>query len=150
MEIKKSKCQRCHHECVASVTGKTSDMFGIRWPGGKEQIGYVLPHRLIGLREGDASNDYMNFSYCLVCGQIQGKWPVGGAKRYLEQYAPIRYHEVYLMCDDGSWSTIYFTARNVEKVKEALKSEEFKHVVRHLIVTTDDGWNWDELEVREL
>lgn len=104
------ECQRCRHTCIAAVTGKTSDLFGFRWPGGKEHVGYVLPHALIGLREGDASNDYMNFSYCLVCGQIQGKWPVGGANKYMKEYAKPRYFKVAYADPEKETVELYFKA----------------------------------------
>ena len=41
----------------------------MRWPKGKEQIGYVPSSLNIG------GGDYVEFKYCLSCGQIQGKWP---------------------------------------------------------------------------
>ena len=71
---------------------------------------------MIGLREGEASNDYMNFSYCLVCGQIQGKWPVGGARRYLKEFAEPRYHEVTYLNDADEMVTVYYKATLIEMV----------------------------------
>lgn len=68
-------CQRCKNPTVARCTGKVDDKFGLIWPGGKKQSGHVPPHKLLGLRENDASSDYLNFSWCLACGQIQGEWP---------------------------------------------------------------------------
>jgi len=63
-------CQSCKADRVISVSAKCSDLFWMRWPKGKEQDGYVP--RFLGIGGGD----YVEFSYCLDCGQIQGKWPV--------------------------------------------------------------------------
>jgi hypothetical protein len=65
-------CQKCGSPSVIRVSAKCSDMFSMRWPKGKEQNGYVPRFLNIG------GGDYVEFSYCLSCGQIQGKWPVRG------------------------------------------------------------------------
>lgn len=63
-------CQRCGSNRIASVSGKTSDCFNGEIDG-KDYDGYV-PND-IGLGDG---GDYIEFTYCLECGQIQGDWPV--------------------------------------------------------------------------
>ena len=72
--------KKCQRECVdkktnlpriGSVTAKCSDMFHITI-GDKEHDGYVPKD--IGI--GDKYGDYVEFDYCLECGQIQGKFPV--------------------------------------------------------------------------
>ena len=79
---KENKCQRCKRAAIASCTGRVDNMFGVKWPGGKIQKGFVPPHDLLGLREKDAPKEYMNFSWCLVCGQIQGEWPTKIGMKY--------------------------------------------------------------------
>ncbi len=63
-------CQRCAAERVIKVSAKCSDLFWMKWSGGKEQDGYVPRFLNIG------GGDYVEFEYCLECGQIQGRWPV--------------------------------------------------------------------------
>lgn len=67
------QCQnkKCGSKRVASVTAKCSDMFGMTI-GEKEYNGYVPSD--IGI--GDKYGDYVEFNYCLDCGQIQGKFPL--------------------------------------------------------------------------
>ena len=60
-------------------------MFGVKWPGGKTQKGFAPPHNLTGLREDGAPKEYMNFSWCLACGQIQGEWPTKIGAKYVER-----------------------------------------------------------------
>ena len=64
------KCSTCDSERVAFVSGKTSDRFFLEMPGVVDIDGYV-PNDI-----GIGGNDYMEFNYCLDCGQIQGNWPV--------------------------------------------------------------------------
>lgn len=131
-------CSSCGHKCVASASAKCSDLFHFCWPGGRKQSGYVLPHELIGLRANGASEDYVEIDYCLVCGQIQGKWPVKGAAKYLREYAPKKFWEAYLMWDDGSWNTAFFLSTTKEKVEDALeKNVEFRKVVSFKIHDID-------------
>lgn len=63
------KCQRCGSNRLASIDGKTSDCNSIDIEG-KEFDGYVPDD--IGIGGGD----YIEMTWCLDCGQIQGKWPV--------------------------------------------------------------------------
>lgn len=60
-------CQRCKSNRLADISGKTSDCFNGEIEG-KDYDGYVPDD--IGL--GDDS-DYIQISYCLDCGQIQGE-----------------------------------------------------------------------------
>lgn len=127
------RCQRCGCQAVASCTGKTSDLFGMRWPGGKEQSGYVPPHNLIGLREKGASSDYLNFSWCLVCGQIQGEWPTQAGVSHLVKYAEPRYWEAIICTTNTTrpdlegewyhgWYSVFFRAKTKERVEEHLEA----------------------------
>ena len=63
------KCKRCGGKRVANAGGKTSDMASVSL-GDKEKQGYVPRDMGIG------GGDYIEFSYCLDCGQMQGKWPL--------------------------------------------------------------------------
>lgn len=63
------KCQRCNSERVATVNGKSGDCTCVSM-GDKEQIDYVPNDMGIG------GGDYVNFSWCLDCGQIQGEFPM--------------------------------------------------------------------------
>ena len=64
------KCQTCKSTLLAKVGGKTSDMCFVSYPSGKSHDGYVPGG--IGIGGGD----YIEFHYCMSCGQIQGKFPV--------------------------------------------------------------------------
>jgi hypothetical protein len=63
-------CQTCKSDQLVRVSGKTSDMCGVDGPGGlNDHSGYV-PEGI-----GIGGGDYISFTYCLACGQIQGEWP---------------------------------------------------------------------------
>lgn len=66
------KCQRCNSERIAEVSAKCSDMFSVDL-GDSRMNGYVPGDMGIG------SGDYVEFSYCLECGQLQGKFPLAPA-----------------------------------------------------------------------
>ena len=57
---------KCGSERIARVSAKCSDMCVVT-VGAEEHEGYV-PHDF-----GIGGGDYISFSYCLDCGQIQGK-----------------------------------------------------------------------------
>lgn len=62
-------CQNCKSERIMNITGKCSDTCG----GDINNVefeGYVPKNLGIG------GGDYIGFSYCLNCGQIQGKFPI--------------------------------------------------------------------------
>jgi hypothetical protein len=63
------KCQRCNSERVAQISAKCDDMF-YQTIKGKEMNGYVP------LDMGIGGGDYLEFKYCLDCGQIQGTFPL--------------------------------------------------------------------------
>ncbi len=62
-------CQRCKSTRICSAGGKVSDMF---WHAVNEKSkdGYVPGDLGIG------GGDYIEFDYCLDCGQIQGTFPL--------------------------------------------------------------------------
>ena len=59
---------KCGSDRIASVTAKCSDCCCVEF-GSASHDGYVPGD--IGIGGGD----YVEFSYCLECGQIQGTWP---------------------------------------------------------------------------
>lgn len=65
-----STCQTCLSTRIASVTGKTDDRCSVAI-NGVGLDGYVPLDMSIG------GGDYLRFAYCLDCGQIQGKFPLG-------------------------------------------------------------------------
>jgi hypothetical protein len=65
------KCSTCDSEKIADISGKCSDLFNMSCISeGLNYHGYVPNNMNIG------GGDYIEFRYCLDCGQIQGKWPV--------------------------------------------------------------------------
>ena len=62
-------CITCKSERVASVSAKCNDTFSVQ-VGGVNETNYVNSDFGIG------SDDYIRISYCLNCGQIQGKFPL--------------------------------------------------------------------------
>ena len=76
------KCQTCGSDRVASTSSKSVDLNSVVLLG-REHDGYVPTDMGIG---DDGYGDYLDFSWCLNCGQIQGKWP--RAKCKLEKPEP--------------------------------------------------------------
>lgn len=62
-------CQTCSSERIAKVHAKASDLHHVKIAR-NEHDGY-LPHDF-----GIGGGDDVDFSYCLDCGQIQGKFPL--------------------------------------------------------------------------
>lgn len=67
------QCQTCGSKRVARIQAKCSDMFHIS-ADGVEHEGYVPNNIAVG--EPDGCGDYVGFSYCMHCGQIQDKFPL--------------------------------------------------------------------------
>jgi hypothetical protein len=65
------ECQGCKGENVATVSSKCSDRCHWR-ADGIDVDGYVPEGVGIG------GGDYVYFSYCFDCGQMQGEWPIKG------------------------------------------------------------------------
>lgn len=66
-------CQRCNSNRVAEVSAKCSDMCGVNL-GDSDHEGYV-PKDL-----GVGGGDYVEFIFCLDCGQLQGNFPLPTAE----------------------------------------------------------------------
>ena len=64
---------KCGSKRIATVQAKSSDLNFISI-GDKEHNGYVPKD--MGIGEGD----YIEFDYCLDCGQIQGEFPLPSTK----------------------------------------------------------------------
>ena len=62
-------CQRCGSIRVAGISSKSSDLNAVH-VGTAEHVGYVPEGFGIG------GGDYIEFEWCLECGQIQGKFPL--------------------------------------------------------------------------
>jgi len=72
-------CDKCEGVRIIEVFSKTSDMNTFDVFNGDRTLkirGYVVEG--IGMRsvEDDHGEDYLDFSYCLDCGKIQGQFPV--------------------------------------------------------------------------
>jgi hypothetical protein len=72
-----SQCIRCQSVQIAFVNAKCSDLCQFIDPKGTSHEGYV-PNDV-----GIGGGDYVEFEYCLHCGQIQGKFPVKFTKKCL-------------------------------------------------------------------
>lgn len=66
-------CMRCNSTRVATVSAKCSDACFVS-VNGADHDGYVPDDLGIG------SDDYVEFDYCLDCGQIQGTFPLAPTK----------------------------------------------------------------------
>lgn len=62
------ECQRCGSKRIVGVMGKCSDRVQL-YTGENEHEGSVPDDMGIG------GGDYINFDYCLNCGQIHGTFP---------------------------------------------------------------------------
>ena len=63
-------CQTCNSDQIASVGGKCNDMCTVDGPGALNGEPDYVPENI-----GIGGGDYIEFSYCLNCGQIQDTWP---------------------------------------------------------------------------
>ena len=61
-------CQHCGAVAIVSVTGKTSDRCYMKHLH-RSYDGYVLRNMGVG------ADDYLEFDFCVHCGQIQGEFP---------------------------------------------------------------------------
>lgn len=73
MSDDKATCQRCGSMRIAGAGAKCSDLFHVTI-GDRERDGYV-PYDL-----GVGGGDYLDFDWCLDCGQMQGEWPLPPSK----------------------------------------------------------------------
>jgi len=60
----------CEKREVIRVMGKCSDLCQVMYPGGTESNGEVPYNINIG------GGDYLEFDYCMNCGQMVGDFPV--------------------------------------------------------------------------
>lgn len=74
-------CQRCQSNRIASVCGKVRDCCSFS-AGEYDRDGYV-PHDM-GICKGDG--DYLEFEWCLECGQMQGTFPLPPAMIETDSY----------------------------------------------------------------
>jgi hypothetical protein len=76
-----TKCIQCGSEQIASVGAKCSDLCSFSYQN-QEKNGYVPENVGIG------GGDYVEFDYCLNCGQIQGDFPIKNLPYMGEGYCP--------------------------------------------------------------
>lgn len=70
-----NNCKSCKSDRIVSFSGKSSDCNAVSYKEA-EIDGYVPDD--IGIGGGD----YVEFSFCLECGQIQGKFPLPDPEFY--------------------------------------------------------------------
>ena len=63
-------CQECKGDRIMSVSAKCADLCSAMYHG-VEHDGYVPKGISI-----DRFGDYVDVTFCLDCGQLQGKWPI--------------------------------------------------------------------------
>jgi hypothetical protein len=66
-------CKKCKSKRIVHISAKCSDLCYVSIAD-KEHDGYV-PRDL-----GIGGGDYVEFKYCLDCGQIQGEFPIKTSK----------------------------------------------------------------------
>lgn len=64
-------CITCKSEKIARISAKCSDLCFVEYPDGTEHDGYVPDD--LGFDSG--YGDYVNFTLCLDCGQLQAMFP---------------------------------------------------------------------------
>ena len=109
-------CKKCNSNRVASVSAKCSDCCGVNL-GDVSYEGYV-PEGL-----GIGGGDYIDLSFCLDCGQLQGNFPLPTAKieENISDEQVVEFFNNHF--DEGS--SIYFNNRMfVERVRVANSAEE--------------------------
>ena len=73
-------CKKCSSERVAKVSGKCSDMCSVRT--GCHKLNDYVPSDM-----GIGGGDYLEFDYCLNCGQLQGEFPIPKTELETEENA---------------------------------------------------------------
>lgn len=68
-------CDKCGNERIISISAKCDDLFSLNYKGREESCIYVPED--IGVGDGGS---YVEFSYCLECGKIQGTFPLPDPK----------------------------------------------------------------------
>jgi len=70
-----TRCQRCRSNKVVYVQAKCSDRFSLfhNPPDDGTPIDY---EGYVPMYMGIGGGDYVEFGYCLNCGQIQGDFPI--------------------------------------------------------------------------
>jgi len=92
----------------------------------------------------------LNFSLCLVCGKVQGRWPVKGADRYFREFAKPKYWEA-IVCFElptrfekprNEWASLFFRSKTIEAVEyrmELMAAQKSYHVARWFVRPLRDG-----------
>lgn len=127
-------CQKCNSARLCQITGKCSDCCGVTL-GPVEWDGYV-PNDI-----GVGGGDYIELTYCLECGQIQGEFPLEPStleKRISDQDVTDFYNEY--LCQGYSWD--YLPAvKYHEMIRVAKKlSYDFGNFVEEVIEFNQDQY----------
>jgi hypothetical protein len=68
--LKTETCQACGSRRLAGISAKCSDYCMVDIDGEK-RIGSLPPELQLG-----SESDYIDFTFCLECGRIQGEFPI--------------------------------------------------------------------------
>jgi hypothetical protein len=111
-------CQKCKSQRVASVTAKCSDCCGVSL-GAADLDGYVPGDMGIG------GGDYVEFSYCLDCGQLQGKFPLETTEieKDILDSEVTEFFENYFT---EGYEIDYFNRNRIHQIVEAAKDHDRK------------------------
>ena len=71
-------CQKCQSDQIVSITGHCVDRFTAEYKGQEYGPDYV--NACLGIGKGDM----IEISYCLICGRIQGDFPIDEPDFYEE------------------------------------------------------------------
>lgn len=82
-------CQRCQSLRVISIVAHCNDCCSVSSSAQSDRLGYQPGDIGIG-----NDSDHIKMSWCLDCGQIQGKWPIPKAQVETELCA-------YCFCPEG-------------------------------------------------
>lgn len=109
------KCQRCKSERIADVKGKCSNNCLVKFAGFETEG--TIPEDL-----GFGGGDYIRFSVCINCGQMQEEFPI-----------PLSYMEKEISDDDIiSWFDSFFSEGdkikpNLDLANSALEDAKTLH-----------------------
>ena len=120
-------CTTCESTRLASIRGKTSDRFyAVDAQSGHEHEGYVPGDLGIGCV------DYIRFTYCLQCGQIQGSFPQSGESIS----GRVEWEVVYLAPWNDDYQTVIVSG-DAEKFDD-MSFENMVSLARGSAVTTEE------------
>lgn len=108
-------CNKCNSNRVAEVSAKCSDCCGVNL-GDSTHDGYVPKDLGIG------GGDYIDFSFCLDCGQLQGNFPLPPAE--IEKDITDEQIVEFFNNHFGEGSSYYFNKQPMLNKQRAISSAE--------------------------